>query len=206
MRCKSQHLWFWKWVSIVVNTLQGHTHHEDLQWGHNKQTNKMFKIIFVILLNLQHLCLETIFIKALIHFAGNLGASRRWRGRDWRWRLCVRSGEERLRQGWSLDPRVRGRVPRSRLVDSLTAWLFIQMILCDARCESKSLPCKHFDDFAFVSLSETAAQGVPEGRGQCHADLHLLCQRRQTGEQRQQAHLHSEFSNDTTHHPHHPPL
>lgn len=50
-----------------------------------------------------------------------------------------------------------------------------------------------------VSFSETAAQGVPESRRQRHADLHFLRQWWQTGEQRQQAHLHSKF-NRTSHH------
>ncbi len=41
-------------------------------------------------------------------------------------------------------------------------------------------------------VSPSAAQGVPAVRVQCHADLHFLRQRRQTGEQREQADFHRE--------------
>lgn len=46
---------------------------------------------------------------------------------------------------------------------------------------------------ACVSLiSATAAQGIPASRVKCHADVHFLRQRRQTGEQREQADFHCE--------------
>ena len=44
-----------------------------------------------------------------------------------------------------------------------------------------------------VLFSATAAQGVPESRGRRYADLHILCQWWQTGEQGQQPWLHSKF-------------
>lgn len=45
---------------------------------------------------------------------GNFGASQRRRGCDRRWRICVCPGEERLREGWSLDPWSHKGTPWSR--------------------------------------------------------------------------------------------
>lgn len=41
-----------------------------------------------------------------------------------------------------------------------------------------------------LSLSATAAQGIPASRVKCHADFYFLCQRWQTWEQRQQTYFH----------------
>ncbi len=59
--------------------------------------------------------------------------------------------------------------------------------------------CLMMQSVCLMIFSATATQGVPEGRGQRYADLHLLRQWWQTGEQRQQAHLHCKFNGTSLH-------